>query len=192
MRVLETEKLLLKPVEESELNDLLELQWDKDIMKFMNFKPLSYENQKEWLKSLGKNNIAFSIYLKTENSTMIIGLTTLNQIDHFHQRAGWGMKLKSEFQSKGIGFETSMILLHFGFSYLNLIKIHGDILYDNIANRRMCEKIGAKEEGILANHYYQKGKFRNVVLVGIFKEEFYNNNSEILRKLNLIDDTSFF
>ena len=36
MRMLETKRLILKPVEESDLKKLLELQWDKDLMKFMN------------------------------------------------------------------------------------------------------------------------------------------------------------
>ncbi len=96
------------------------------------------------------------------------------------------MKLKSDLQSKGIGFEASLILLHFGFSIMNMRKIHGDILVENIANRKMCEKIGAREEGVLRSHYYQNGNFRDVVLVGILKEEFYKSNSESLKKFGLL------
>lgn len=188
MRMLETKRLLLKPVEESDLLELLELQWDKDLMHYMNFKPLSFENQKEWLKSLGKTNLTFSIFLKEEFNTILIGLATLNQIDHIHQRASWGLKLKTNIQSKGLGFESSLILLNFAFSNLNLQKIHGDIIFENFANRRMCEKIGVREEGILINHIYQNGKFRNLVLVGILKEEFYTKNLEKLKNLELIND----
>ena len=46
MRMLETDRLLLKPVEESELGSLLEMQWSQELMKYMIFKPLSLENQK--------------------------------------------------------------------------------------------------------------------------------------------------
>jgi RimJ/RimL family protein N-acetyltransferase len=185
MRMLETERLLLKPVEEADLKELLEMQWDRNLMQYMNFKPLSFENQKDWLKSLGKNNMAFSIFLKSENSMELIGLTTLNNIDSLHQRASWGMKLKSNIQSKGVGFEASVILLHFGFSHLNLNKIHGDILFDNIANRKMCSKIGVIEEGVLMKHYFQNGKFRDVVIVGILRDEFYNKNTETIKNLGL-------
>lgn len=187
MRMLETERLLLKPVEEADLQELLNFQWSKDLMTYMLFKPLSYENQKEWLKSLGKENLAFSIFLKNETGMELIGMTTLNQINHLHQRATWGMKLKPNIQSKGIGFESSLILLHFAFSNLNMVKIHGDIIADNMANRKMCEKIGVREEGLLISHYYQNGIFRDVVLVGILKEEFYRHNSESLKKLGLIE-----
>jgi len=184
--MLETERLFLKPVAEEDLQELLEMQWDKSLMRFMNFKPLSMENQREWIKSLGRNNMAFSIFLKKDKESELIGLTTLNQIDHVHQRASWGMKLKANLQSKGIGFEASVVLLHYGFSVLNLHKIHGDIILENIANRRMCEKLGAREEGVLIHHYFQHGRFRDVVLVGILRDEFNEKNNETLQKLGLL------
>ncbi len=186
MRLLETERFLLKPVEESDLQELLELQWDKSLMKFMNFKPLSIENQKEWIKTLGKNNLAFSVFFKNEQKAELIGLATLNQIDHIHQRASWGLKLKSGIQGKGVGFEISLILLHFGFSNLNLRKIHGDSVSDNIGSLKMCDNIGLRQEGVLIDHYFQNGKFRNVTLVGILKEEFYSKNLEVLKNLGLL------
>ncbi len=73
MRMLETERLFLRPVEEADLEELLKLQWDRNLMTYMNFKPLTIENQKEWLKSLGKNNLAFSIFLKTADKVSIVG-----------------------------------------------------------------------------------------------------------------------
>ena len=122
MRMLETKRLILKPVEETDLGALLELQWDKDLMQYMNFKPLSFEQQKQWFQSLGKTTLAFSVFLKQKDKNEIIGLGTINHIDQFHQRATWGLKLKSNIQSKGLGFESSLILLHLAFSNLNLQK----------------------------------------------------------------------
>lgn len=186
MRMLETDRLLLKPVEESELVFLLEMQWSQELMKFMIFKPLSLENQKEWFKSLGKENLAFSVYLKNAAQNELIGLATLNHIDHLHQRASWGMKLKSDLQSKGIGFEASLIIINFAFSHLNLVKIHADVIIENNISRRLAEKVGTREEGLLVSHYFQNGKFRDVILYGILKEEFYSKNQMELTRLGLI------
>ena len=52
----------------------------------------------------------------------------------------------------------------------------------------MCEKIGVREEGILINHIFQNGKFRNLVLVGILREEFYEKNLSALKNLGLVVD----
>ena len=188
MRIFETERLVLRPVEEQDLRGLLELQWDKDIMKYMIFKPLSIEDQYKWFHSLGDMNIAFSVFLKQEKSQELIGLGTLNQIDHIHQRASWGMKLKSNLQKKGVGFEASLLLLHFAFSYLNLNKITANSLENNPAGNKIAEKIGTRKEGLLMKHIYQNGTFQNLVLFGILREEFYNKNSESLRNIGLINE----
>ena len=130
--------------------------------------------------------MAFCIFEKEGENKNLIGLATLNNIDTLHQRVSWGLKLKTNLQGKGVGQEVSLILLNYGFATLNMQKIYGDILFDNIANRKMCQKLGVTEEGVLRNHYYQNGKFRDVVLVGILKEEFYEINSEKLRLLEIL------
>lgn len=186
MRMLETERLFLRPVEESDLAEILEFQWDKELMRYMLFKPLSMQNQKQWLSSLGGENLAFSIFYKHSDASELIGLATLNRINHLHQRASWGMKLKRNIQGKGVGYEASLIILHFAFSVLNMHKVHGDIMSENTANRKMCQKIGVREEGILIDHYFQNGKFNDVVLVGINKIEFNAINVKELSRLGLI------
>jgi RimJ/RimL family protein N-acetyltransferase len=186
MRVLETERILLRPVEENDLLELLDLQWDRDVVKFMKFKPLSYENQKKWFQSLGKDNIAFTILEKSANPVKLIGLCGLNNIDHINQRASWGMKLKSDIQSKGIGFEASIVLINYAFHYLNLIKIYADFIEENVASVKLTKKIGLRQEGLLINHLYHLGEFKNIVLVGILKNEFYNSNREALNSLRLL------
>ncbi|MCX6266806.1 MAG: GNAT family protein [Bacteroidetes bacterium] len=188
MRMLETRRFLLKPVEERDLNDLLELQWDREVIRLMSFKPISYENQKEWLKSIGTSKLFFSVFEKNSDNRELVGLASLNQIDNLHQRASWGLKLKANLQSKGIGYEVSLILLHFAFSNLNLVKIHGDRIAENIGSIKLCSKLGFREEGVLIKHYFKNGIHRNLTLVGILKEEFYEHNLEKLRELDLIDE----
>jgi len=186
--MLETERLILKPVEESDLPSLLEMQWSQELMRYMIFKPLSLENQKEWFKSLGNENLAFSIYLKKDEIKELVGLATLNHINYLHQRASWGMKLKSNLQSKGIGYEASLIIIDFAFSHLNLKKIHADVIIENLVSRKLAEKVGTREEGLLKSHYFQNGKFRDVIIYGILKEEFYNKNLKELIRLGLMND----
>lgn len=186
MRVLETPRLLLVPVEEKDLLNLLDLQWDREVVKYMKFTPLSLENQKEWLKNLGKNSLAFTMFQKIGDNKEFIGLATLNNIDHVNQRASWGMKLKTNIQSKGLGFEASLLIIHYAFNFLNMNKIHADYIEENISSKKLTEKIGLRKEGLLVNHLYQNGEFRNLILVGILKEEFYSHNNEMLLHYQII------
>jgi len=186
VRELETNRLLLKPVEKADLIDLLELQWDQDVIKYMKFNPISFADQEAWFNSLGKNMIAFTMWLKTESGQAFFGLTSLNNIDRVNQRATWGMKMKPTIQGKGLGYEASIILIHYGFYHMNLKKIHADFLEENQASLGLVNKIGMRKEGLLIDHIYHRGVFKNVVLVGMLKEEFYQTNTEALQALGLI------
>ena len=46
------------------------------------------------------------------------------------------------------------------------------ILEDNIASQRMNEKCGYKKEGLLRQAVYKNGKFHNLVVMSVLKEEF--------------------
>jgi len=186
VRELETERLLLKPVEKKDLLDLLELQWDRDVIKYMKFNPISISDQEAWFNSLGKSMIAFTMWLKQADKDVFFGLTSLNNIDRVNQRATWGMKMKPHIQGKGLGYEASILLIHYGFYHMNLHKIHADFLEENQASLGLVNKIGMRKEGILIDHIYHHGAFKNVVLVGMLKDEFYQSNTGALQKLGLL------
>jgi len=187
MRELETSRILLRPVEHKDLVLLLEMQWDREIIRYMKFNPISLEDQENWLKSLGKNMIAFTMLLKGDNGEPeVFGLCSLNNIDRQSQRASYGMKMKQGIQGKGLGYEASLIIQHFGFHHLNLHKIHADFLEENAASLGLVKKIGMRQEGLQVEHVYHHGSFKNIVLVGITKDEFYAVNKEKLQMLGLI------
>ena len=195
--MLETKRILLKPVEEDDLKYLLNLQWDKDVIQLMYFKPLSMKDSHDWLKSLGKTKLYFSVFQKYMVKSLLfderdnlnfelIGLASLNNIDRLHQRASFGIKLKTEVQGQGIGCEAILILLHYAFAHLNMKKIYGDRVKENIGSIKLTEKLGMKEEGYLRQHSYINGAFRDLTLVGILKDEFYAKNNDKLKKLDLL------
>lgn len=186
MRILETERLLLKPVEQDDLDILLDLQWDKDVVKHMKFSPLSMDNQRAWIKTLGKDRYAFTMHQKTDGHLEFIGLATLNNVDAISQRASWGMKIKSGLLGKGIGFEASLIIIHYAFYFLNLVKIHADYIDDNKASEGLVRKIGLRQEGLLVKHLFHRGVFHDLILVGMLKEEFYAKNGDKLASLGLM------
>ena len=71
MRYLESERLLIKPVEEEDLCALLELRWDKDIMQYLVHEPISKKKQLEWYSGLSDKDIALSIFSKNDSLYII-------------------------------------------------------------------------------------------------------------------------
>ncbi|MGB5024641.1 MAG: GNAT family protein [Saprospiraceae bacterium] len=174
MRILETERILLKPIEVNDLAFLLNLRWEKDVMDYLIHDPISEKSQIEWFNNIKKNDLALSIFLKENEELKIIGTIGLYEINFRHQRAIWRIRLDPTRQGKGYAKESINLLLNYGFNTLNLNKIISDSFADNEAIVNLTLKLGFKKEGILKAHYFHKGEFRDAIQFGLLRTE-YNN-----------------
>ncbi len=174
MRILETERLLLRPIEEEDIYELLEIRWDKDVMVYSLHEAVSRSEQLAWFKGLNtKKNLALSVLLKKDGGLKLVGTIGLYDINTRHQRATFRMRLSKECQGQGIGFEAGRMLMEYGFNVLNLHKICGDQFAINKAAVTFCRHLGFEEEGTLREHFYQNGEFRDVSFVGLLKGDFF-------------------
>lgn len=183
--MLKTNLIQLSPVEEHHLKSLLSLQWDDKVMDLMFFKPLTMYDQIKWLKSIQDDKTKAYFAITERQYGQIIGLASLNNIDHLHQRASWGLKLCTETQGMGYGFQAALLLLDYGFRFLNLRKIYGDRIKGNQGSIKLCNALGIYEEGTLKEHCFHKGEFKDITLVGILKDEFYKHNQQTLQSFNI-------
>jgi diamine N-acetyltransferase len=177
MRVLESKRLLIKPIEEEDLQYLLELRWEQSIMNYLIHEPLSLANQKKWFSSLSSKDIPFLIWLKSDNNKYHrAGTVGLYNINTRHQRAIWRVRLDPLYQGKGIAYEAVNLVLDYGFNTLNINKIISDSFADNQAIVNLSQKLGFKKEGLLKKHYFHKGEFRDAIQFGLLREDFNKKN----------------
>ena len=174
MRILESKRLLLKPVTEEDLSFLLDLRWNAGVMKYLVHDPIGMKEQAEWFRTLNtKKNLALSVFLKEGKETKICGTVGLYDIDTRHMRATWRIRLSPEVQGKGIGFEATAMTMKYGFDTLNLNRIVSNSMADNAAIIKMTQKLGFTDEGVLRKHYFFNGKYNDAIQFGILREEFY-------------------
>ena len=178
MRYLESERLLIKPVEEEDIYQLLEFRWDKDIMKYLIHDPISKQQQLEWFRNLSKKDLVLSIFLKGEEGLELVGTIGLYNINWVHRLATWRIRLSPVVQGKGIGYEASSMVLEYGFKTLNLHKMQSSSFADNKAIVKLLQKLGCKEEGLLKSHFYNDGEYLDVILFGLHKSDFLNSKAE--------------
>ncbi len=174
MRILETQRLLLKPIEVEDLNFLLNLRWDQEIMNHLIHDPLSVKNQNDWFNNLKKTDLALSIFIKENSELKIIGTIGLYEINTRHQRAIWRIRIDPSQQGEGYAIEAINLLLDYGFNTLNLNKITSDSFADNLAIVNLSMKLGFKQEGLLVGHYFHKGEFRDAIQFGLLRSDFNN------------------
>lgn len=174
MRILETERLLLKPIEVEDLTYLLNLRWLRAVSSFIIHDPISQKKQLDWFNNLKPTDLALSIFLKEDTGLKIIGTVGLFDVNTRHQRASWRLRIDPEHQGKGYATEAANLILDYGFNTLNLNKITSDSFADNQPILNLTAKLGFKQEGLLMDHYFHQGTFRNAVVLSLLRKDFNN------------------
>ena len=146
--ILETERLLLREFVKEDFLDLFRMNRDKEIMQYVgDGSTRSYEEQIEELDRLILNYAKrpglgiWATLLK--DSHTFIGGSGLVYYDNTPE-IEIGYRILKEHWNQGYATEASIALLQYGFEQLGLKKIVSSAHVDNIASRRVMEKIGLK------------------------------------------------
>ncbi len=124
--------------------------------------PVSLADTQQWFakNALNDRRRDFSLVMrKADESTRIVGMYGLVDIDHRHRRAELYIVVDPEMTGRGIGKKAIQWLCNFGFIQLNLMRIYLYTLVDNNHARRFYEQNGFVLEGILRKHIYYNGAF---------------------------------
>lgn len=149
MHEIETSHLRLRQFTLDDSDDLYRLYSNPELFKYMsNEKPLLWEQTKEVINSFTENwqkhhfGVWAVIYKRNRKLIGHCGLKFLEnsrevQIGYLLLKSYWG---------KGLGTEAATATLRFGFEVAKLEKIVAVAKPENIASRRVMEKVGMKYE----------------------------------------------
>ncbi len=173
-KIIETKRLILRPYELSDAEDLVEGLNNLNVSKWLAYVPYPY-TKKDAIdfitKSIETNAYNFAIVLKEENK--VIGGTQISDINYIHGTAGGGIWTNEKYHGKGYGTEAWGARIKYAFEVLNLRRLENGYFKDNIASFKMQEKFGYKNEGIKRQKYITKstGKIEDECITGLLKEE---------------------
>jgi len=101
-----------------------------------------------------------------------IGQIDLFSVNAVNQTAELGIVIGSaDQQNRGIGSEAIGLLLRFAFQSANLHRIDLWVDADNARGIRCYEKCGFVREGVRRQCYFKGGKFGDLVLMGMLRDE---------------------
>lgn len=84
-----------------------------------------------------------------------------------------GYELASRYWRQGIMAEALEAILEFGFDELGLNRVEALAMVENAASSALLRALGFSEEGVLRQHDYFKGRFHDMRLFALLKEEFF-------------------
>lgn len=133
--------------------------------------PLSKRDQENWYANF--KNTMNSIRFIIEYQGNAVGFTGIIDIDWKNGSAkSAGIRVVKDFHSKGIATDSYITMLHYIFDELRLHRFSDSALENNKASLKFLRKSGLKEEGIIRDAIYKGGKYHNLVVLGILREDF--------------------
>lgn len=171
---IETERLILRPMNCEDIESVYEMRRDKEIMRFIREPVTDQREAENWINLISsrwtKDRIGFCSLIEKESGKFAgwCGLWQLKESGEIEV----GYAITKKFWGKGYASESAEAFLEYGFNELNLEKIVAVARPENAASRRVMEKIGMQ--------FDYTGEFygRDLVHYSITKKEFLTQRRE--------------
>lgn len=99
----------------------------------------------------------------------LLGACGLSGIDREHRCAGLGFWVRSSAFGRGVASEAARLVVRFAFEHLGLERVEVMSAVDNVASRRVAEKVGALLEGVLRRRLVLQGEPTDVALYAVVR-----------------------
>lgn len=170
----------LRELEKVDLEYINKWRNDPNLIAFLGA-PYRYINEdvdREWYENYlhTRNNSVRCVIVGDED--IVLGLISLMDINNIN-RTGVIHIMIGETDNRGRGIGTFAVteMIKHAFYNLNLRRIELDVLENNLPAIRLYEKIGFVKEGVKRESNYKNGKYTNMILMALLRDDYEQNNA---------------
>lgn len=172
---LETERLVLRRFRMGDMEDVFEYASDPEVTRFVVFEThRTLDDTREFLErvlSRGLDSGVLTFAVEVKESWKVIGNCSIWVVDDRSKRAEVGYAINPAYRGKGYAPEALRAVIELGFGVLELNRIAGLAMLDNPASVRVMEKAGMKYEGTLREYMMIKGRFYDLQVCAMVRQE---------------------
>lgn len=187
--VLETSKVILRPVEENDFATFLALaKQDPPMWAYFTLNLADESHLQKWITQAfadKKAGIRLPFTIIDKASGRIAGSSSLGNISLHDLRGeiGWSW-LGKDFRSTGINKHAKFSLMCFGFEQLHFERIEFKTDVENERAKKGLRNIGGIEEGILRSHMTMwNNRRRSSIYFSVLKNEWPVNKQTIFKDI---------
>lgn len=174
---IETQRLILRNYSENDLDNVHRLKSEPMVWKFSSkVATTKIEDAKIDLKNILKNyseNKCDFQALFLKDTGEYIGETGILSFNKQNNRAVLGYNILPVYWGNGYATEITKAFVKYLFEVEKVERIEGLVGSENGASRKVLEKSGFVQEGLLRKFGYIHNRFVNVYYYGIIKEDYY-------------------
>jgi ribosomal-protein-alanine N-acetyltransferase len=180
---LTTERLLLRPLRESDAFDLFSICSDPEVMRYWSTPPwqsidAAYENIARDLKAMAAGEyVEFGI--ERIEDAQLLGKCVLFNLKPDCRRAEMGYGTSCASWGRGYAREALLALLQFGFSELDLNRVEADTDPRNVRSVKLLQRLGFKLEGHLRERWIVGGEVSDSAIFGLLRRDFVQTGSSL-------------
>lgn len=173
---LETERLILRRVDNNDYKEVLSLRSNPETMKYIP-RPI-LKNDEEALAHILmietkiQNNEGINWAITIKGDPKLIGVIGHYRIQLENYRAEIGYMILPEFNGQGIVTEAVKEVVKYGFEIMKLHSIEAVIDPDNVASANVLKKNGFVKEAHLKENEFHEGRFYDSVIYSILNKEY--------------------
>jgi ribosomal-protein-serine acetyltransferase len=101
----------------------------------------------------------------------LTGIVSLHKVSWDDRKAELGYWLGASFQGQGLVTKACGALIRYSFSELELNRLELQCAIDNERSRKVAERLGFTQEGILRQAWWTGGRFVDLVVYGLLGSE---------------------
>lgn len=179
--ILQTERLALREMSPQDVNALLRHFGNPEVIQFINMQPIkTIEQANEWLKWMGgmyaaQDGLRWAVTLHDTSFIGSAGLHRWNREGHY---AEIGCDIAYQFWGQGYGQEVMKEVIQFGWQHMKLNRIEANVVQGNQRSIHILEKLGFKKEGVLRQRLLKGGKYYDVIMFGLLRQDHENNENQ--------------
>ena len=176
--MLKGERIRLRLLSQEDLKDRVEWINDEENIQTLLFDwPTSYEKTLKWYNGVIFDPAKLHFSIVDRETGELVGMTGLLNIDRINHHAQLYITIGNrKYRGQRLPDEVIPLVLEYGFTELELKKIYLYTLPNNERGRHVYERNGFRQDGILRQQVYCRGKQQDLYVHSILKEEFEGRN----------------
>lgn len=170
------DKIRLRGFRKEDAQKLVELREDFDAVRSFAGSPfpVNLQSEEEWISNMYPPGLKANIFLAIEEigTGNMIGYCVARKIDYINRNAEVGIMLFANGRGKGYFKIVSGLFYTYLFKEINLHKVYSFVLIDNQIAIETDKKVGFQVEGVVKDHIFQDGFYKDVYFVSLYATDF--------------------
>ncbi len=174
---IETERLILRPFEPGDQDDLHAVQALPEVARYLYRGPLTRDESRHVLEeriahpTLEAEGDTLVLAAVTKGGGQFVGDVTLIWFSQEHRQGEVGFVLHPDHHGRGYGREAALAMLRLGFEDLGLRRIIGRCDARNAASAGLMERLGMRREAHLRQNELFKGEWADEYVYAMLASE---------------------